>query len=313
MTRETLVERAVDAFRDDLDAVPPLTLRGANAVDGYERAEAFAPAEDEPADHYLEAFAFWGLPYLDAQSWRHYLPRLIDYTLRRPDDPAMVAEAFLRSLRPPDRYPPRLASLSADQEAVVRAFLERVAHRGADDGLAEEARQALAEWWGDAPRSRPTQAQIAAARAVPATWRTVERDGYRLDLPDTLLSGGARDVPDESRRVEVWGGLLCGDAHATVAVNVSPLAARSLADAVRLRQPLFREPPTPRPMGVPHARHALRLDGLTHGDSPAEPEVMTLVFAATASDLTLLSIRAWPRDDVGRIVEAIVASFALTA
>ena len=44
-------------------------------------------AHDQPTDAYLEGFAFWGLAYLDAQSWRHYLPRLIDYALRRPDDP----------------------------------------------------------------------------------------------------------------------------------------------------------------------------------------------------------------------------------
>lgn len=311
MTRETLVDRAFGAFRFDLEACPPLTLRGAYAVDGYDRAEPFDPSQDEPTEEYLETFAFWGLAYLDAQSWRHYLPRLIDYTLRRHDDPAMVTEALLRSLRAPDRYPPRLASLSADQESVVTAFLEHVARREDDDGLADEAQQALAEWFGPDPRSRPTEADIAAARAAPATWRVVERDGYRLQLPDTLVSGGARDIAEESRRVEGWGGVLCGDAHTTVAVNVSPLAARSLADAIQLRSPLFREAATPRVVEVPFAREARRLDGLTHGDSPAEPQVMTLVFAVGGSDLYLLSISAWPRDDVARGVEAIVASFAL--
>jgi hypothetical protein len=313
MTRETLVERAFAAFRPDLEALPPLTLRGAYAVDGYDRAEPFDPSRDEPTDAYLETFAFWGLAYLDAQSWRHYLPRLIDYTLRRRDDPAMVVEAFLRSLRAPDRYPPRLASLSTDQESVVTAFLEHVARIEAGSGLAVEAQQALAEWWGSDPRDRPTEADLAAARAVPASWRVVERDGYRLELPDTLVSGGARDIPQESRRVEVWGGLLCGDAHTTVAVNVSPLAARSLADAIRFRLPLLRGAVTPRAVEVPHARQAQRLDGLTLGDSPAEPQVMTLVFAVGGSDLYLLSISAWPRDDVARSVEAIVASFALIA
>lgn len=312
MTRETLVGRAVAAFRRDLETAPPLTLRGANAVDGYDRAEPFAPAEDEPSDAYLEGYAFWGLPYLDAQSWRHYLPGLLEYTLRRPDDPAMVAEAFVRSLRPPDRYPPRLASLSADQEAVVRAFLEQVARRERDGALAGEARQALAEWWGPEPRSRPTAAEIAAARAAPMAWRAVDRDGYRLELPEALVSGGARDIPEESRRVEVWGGTLCGDAHTTVAVNVSPLAARSLREAIEFRSPLFRQAVTPREVQVPLAREARRLDGLTHGDSPAEPQVMTLVFAAGGSNLHLLSIHAWPRDDVARAVERIVASFALT-
>lgn len=312
MTRDTIAARAFDAFRLDADSPPPLTLRGAYAVDGYDRGEPFDPRQDEATDAYLETFAFWGLAYLDAQSWRHYLPRLIDYTLRRPEDPAMVVEALVRSLRPPDRYPPRLASLSADQESVVTAFLEHVARHEDHGEFAEEAQQALAEWWGPRPRSRPTEAEIAAARAAPANWRTVERDGFRLELPETLVSGGARDIPEESRRVEVWGGLLGGDAHTVVAVNASPLAVRSLPDAIHHRSPLFRAAVTPRVVEVPLAREARRLDGLTHGDSPAEPQVMTLVFAVGGSDLYLLSILAWPRDDVARIVEQIVASFALT-
>jgi hypothetical protein len=103
----SIVTRAVEVFRADAQAPPPLTLRGANAVDSYDQPIPFNPVDDEPTDAYLEGFAFWGLGYLDARSWRHYLPRLIDYALRRPDDPAMVAEA----LRPPDRYPPGLATI----------------------------------------------------------------------------------------------------------------------------------------------------------------------------------------------------------
>src|SRR4026209_2659157 len=119
-----LVRRAFEAFSDDVAVAPPLTLRGGNAEDGYDRPEPFDSERDQPTDAYLEGFAFWGLSYLDAQSWRHYLPRLISYAFRRPNDPAMAVEALIRSLRPPDRYPPRLASLTAEQEAVVVAFLE---------------------------------------------------------------------------------------------------------------------------------------------------------------------------------------------
>src|SRR6187431_1761195 len=118
MSTASIVSRAFEVFRTDAAALPPLTLRGANAVDSYNQPMPFSPAEDEPTDAYLEGFAFWGLGHLDAQSWRHYLPRLIDYAFRRPDDPAMVVEALVRSLRPPDRYPPRLAALSAEQETV---------------------------------------------------------------------------------------------------------------------------------------------------------------------------------------------------
>jgi len=105
MSTEELVRRAFEAFADDLAVPPPLTLRGANAVDSYDRPEVFDTALDRPTDEYLEGFAFWGLAYLDAQSWRHYLPRLIEYAFAKPSDPAMVVEALVRSLRPPDRYP----------------------------------------------------------------------------------------------------------------------------------------------------------------------------------------------------------------
>src|SRR5262245_51147572 len=127
MAAPELLRRAFDAFRADVASSPPLTLRGGNAVDGYDLPEPFDPALDEPLDEYLRGYAFWGLVYLDARSWRHYLPRLIDHALRHPDDPGMVAEALVRSLRPPDRYPPRLASLSPDQENVISSFLELIA------------------------------------------------------------------------------------------------------------------------------------------------------------------------------------------
>ena len=42
----------------------------------------------------------------------------------------MVIDGLLASLRPPDREPPRLASLSAGQEAVVVAVLDVLAFAG---------------------------------------------------------------------------------------------------------------------------------------------------------------------------------------
>jgi hypothetical protein len=77
---------------------------------------------------------------------------LIDYAFRRPDDPAMVIEALLRSFSPPDRYPPRLATLTPDQESIVREFLEQAALGDAIPHLQDEARQALEEWWLPNPR-----------------------------------------------------------------------------------------------------------------------------------------------------------------
>ena len=136
---------------------------------------------------------------------------------------------------------------------------------------------------------------------------------YRLEIPETLAGSGTRDIPEESRRVEAWSGYLRGDAHTAVAVNVSPIALRSLSDAIEARLVLYRTTPTRRPVDVRGARQAVRLDGLTHGDSPAEPLMLTLVFAEDGKSLILLSCRAWPRDDVAVDIERIVNSFELAA
>lgn len=312
MSAPEIARRAAEAFRADAEEPPPLTLRGGYALDGYDVPSPFDPALDEPTDAYLEGFAFWGLGYLDARSWRHYLPRLIDYALRRPDDPSMAAEALVRSLRPPDRYPPRLGSLSPPQEAAVTAFLEEVALGEAAPHLREEAQQALEEWWLPGARSRPTPAEIEAARRQPVTYRLHDGGLYRLEVPASLAGSGVRDIPQESRRVETWGGYLRSDAHTVIAVNVSPIEFRSLADAVALRTKLFRDPPPPpRAVGVRGARQARRLDGLTHGDSPAEPQSLSLLVAEDGRSVVTLTVRSWPRDDVGADVERIVRSFEL--
>jgi len=308
---ETIVNRAFDVFRADVGSPPPLTLRGGNAVDSSNPPMPFDPVQDNPTDAYVEGFAFWGLGYLDARSWRHYLPRLIDYAFRHPDDPAMVTEALVRSLRPPDRYPPRLATLTAEQESAVRWFLEQVALGGAIPHVQAEAQQALEEWWLPNPRCRPTPLEIAALRAAPVGVRVVEGDVYRLSVPETFAGSGVRVIAEESRRVQTWGGYLCGDAHTMVAVNVTPLAMRSLAHSVRARSTLFRESVSPRSVAVLGSPHAERLDGLTHGDSPAEPQTLVMVFATARDELVTLSVRSWPRDDLAREVERIADSFEI--
>ena len=311
MSIASIVSRAFEVFRGDAEAPPPLTLRGGNAVDGYHHPSPFNPDEDNPTDAYLEGFAFWGLGYLDARSWRHYLPRLIDYAFRSPSDPAMVTEALVRSLRPPDRYPPRLATLSIEQEDVVRMFLEQVALGDAIPHVQAEAQQALEEWWLPNARCRPTAQETAALRAAPVSHRGVGDDIYRLSVPDTFISSGVRNIPEESRRVQTWGGYLCGDAHTVVAVNVTPLHVRSLADSVRWRAMLFRDPVSPRSVVVPGSARAQRLDGLTHGDSPAEPQTLAMIFAVSGEELVTLSIRSWPRDDLNREVERVLDSFEI--
>src|SRR5688572_3758518 len=311
MSVSSIVSRAFEVFQADAAAPPPLTLRGANAVDSYELPMPFDAAEDEPTDAYLEGFAFWGVAYLDARSWRHYLPRLIDYAVRRPDDPAMVTEALVRSLRPPDRYPSRLAALSPDQEDVVRAFLEHAALGDAMPHVQAEAQQALEEWWLPNARSRPTAADIAELRAAPVEHRLVSGDVYRLSLPETFTGSGLREIPEESRRVQTWGGFLCGDGHTVVAVNVTPLHVRSLPESVRARATLFRDPVQPRSIVVPGSPRAERLDGLTRGDSPVEPQTLAIVIATAGEELVTLTVRSWPRGDIDRAVERILDSFEI--
>ena len=196
MSTAAIVSRAFEAFRREVEVPPPLTLRGGNAVDGYDLPTPFDSAVDEPTDTYLEGFAYWGLGYLDARSWRHYLPRLIDYAIRRPDDPAMVTEALVRSLRPPDRYPPRLATLTATRKSVVRSFLELAALGDAMPHVQTDAQQALDEWWLPNARSRPTADETAALRATPVAHRVVAGDVYRVPCPRRSSAA----TPGRSRR-----------------------------------------------------------------------------------------------------------------
>jgi len=158
---EALSARAFEAFAADLAVTPTVTLRVGNSLDEYKDPEPFDSAEDAVSDSYFERY-WWGMAHLDPPSWRHYLPQLIEYSLRHRRESSMVIDTFLSSLRPPDREPPRLASVSKDQEAVVTAFLDIMAF---DDGSAHQplARTALEEWWAPGALYRPSDAQPGAA------------------------------------------------------------------------------------------------------------------------------------------------------
>ncbi len=314
MTSHDIVRHAYDAFAGDVSVPPPLTLRGANAVDGYAEASAFDPVIDDPTDAYIEGFAFWGLAYLDAQSWRHYLPRLMGYALRRPGDPAMAIEALVRSLRPPDRYPPRLATLTAEQDAVVVAFLEALALGGDAAPVQESAQQALEEWWLPGARHRPHRDAPPAGASAYAADHVVDRGAYRLTLPAGFASSGPRHIAGELRTVEVWHGMLCGEVPAVVAVNLTARAGRHLGEVLdRAAAGLRAARVTPGRVRVPGAGQARRLDGLTHGDSPAEPERILLVGAVAGREVALLTVRSWPREDVEAAMERIARSFEIVA
>ena len=156
-TRQDIVARAYEVFRSDLDATPDMTLRGGSAVSGYDEPPPYDSDIDAPTDTYLETYAFDGVGFLDASSWRHYLPRLIDYALRNIGSRsagAMAVEGLLNSLRPPDRTPPRLASLTKEQEDVIVAVLDQLAF--AEDSANQAfAMQVMEEWWIPGALYRP--------------------------------------------------------------------------------------------------------------------------------------------------------------
>jgi len=193
----------------------------------------------------------------------------------------------------------------------VRSFLELAALGNAMPHVQTDAQQALEEWWLPNARSRPTADETAALRAAPVAHRLVAGDVYRVSLPETFVGSGARSIPQESRRVQTWGGYLCGDAHTIVSVNVTPLDARPLAESVRARTALFRDTVSARPIVVAGSPRAERLDGLTHGDSPAEPQTLAIVVAEAGNELVTLSVRSWPRGDLDREVERILESFEI--
>jgi hypothetical protein len=305
---DELVSRAWAAFGSDAQDPPPLTLRGGCDLDSYLPPSSFDPDQDEPTDEYLERYAFWGLGYLDAASWRHYLPRLLEYASTHPDDPAMVVEALIGSLCPPDRYPPRLASLGANQEDVVRAFLESLAFGEFGGVLHGDAEQALDEWWGPGARARPTAADIERQRRTPTEYREVLADGYRLVLPDTLVSSGMREIPCESRRVQTWGGVVCGDVHVIVAVNRLLNETRAPDELARWYARHFSIAAEPARCDVSGAGEAVRIEGETTIQGPGDPQRILLI-VARVTDVFVLTVRTHERPDVSSVVDRIATSF----
>lgn len=156
MSRPDFVERAFAVFAADLVLRPGMTLRGGAALDVYDPAPPFTAQADTVTDGYLENHAS-GVTFLDAASWRHYLPPLIDYAARHARTGNNVVEALLSSLRPPDRDPPRLAALNGEQQAVIVAVLEFLAFDPAS-AHQELACRVLEEWWIPDAQFRPKPA-----------------------------------------------------------------------------------------------------------------------------------------------------------
>ena len=136
MPHTDLIADLFAAFSAEGTAFPPMTLRGGDALDAGKPAPPFDVLVDAISDEYLEAHP-WGSGYLDAASWRHYLPFMMEYALRRITESSDVTDALLTSLRPPERQPPRLGSLAKAQETAVLRFLD----------VMDLAALVLSEWW----------------------------------------------------------------------------------------------------------------------------------------------------------------------
>ena len=145
MPHTDLIADIFAAFSAEGSAFPPMTLRGGDALDLDRPAPPFDVLVDAISDEYLEAHP-WGSGYLDAASWRHYVPFMMEYALRHITEASDVTDALLTSFRPPDRTPPRLGSLSKPQETAVLRFLDVMAH-SADSASVDLAAVVLSEWW----------------------------------------------------------------------------------------------------------------------------------------------------------------------
>jgi hypothetical protein len=155
LSKSEVIERAKAAFAEDAARSPAMTLRAGSYIDSYDTPPALDPEVDKLTDDYIEKYGYFALPHLDPDSWRHYLPALIDYTLRNLSMPeTMVPDGLVWSLRPPDRDPPRFGSLNKEQEAVISAFLEVLCY-GEHNFCEDAACQALEEYWMPGAQYRP--------------------------------------------------------------------------------------------------------------------------------------------------------------
>jgi hypothetical protein len=145
MPHSDLIADIFAAFSAEGSAFPPMTLRGGDALDLDRPAPPFDVLVDAISDEYLEAHP-WGSGYLDATSWRHYLPFMMAYALRHLAEASDVTDALLTSLRPPERTPPRLGSLGKAQETAVLRFLDVLAY-SEDSASRDLAAVVLSEWW----------------------------------------------------------------------------------------------------------------------------------------------------------------------
>jgi len=153
MTPPEIVQLVRDAFSADAQNKPVITLRGGDCLDDHRDPPPFDPDLDAVSDEYLESF-HWGVGYLDAASWRHYLSTLTDYVVRHFNEGTLVGEALVTSLCAPDRDAPRLATMTHPQGEAVTHLLEFLAFTDGS-GHQDSACRAIDEWWSPDALFRP--------------------------------------------------------------------------------------------------------------------------------------------------------------
>ena len=108
-----------------------MTLRQADEVDTFNSVSTVTdirPTDWRTIEDTELENLHWGLSHLDAQSWRFYLPAFLTYSIRHASSAgSLVVSACVQSLRPPDRVPPRLKTLTPEQRKAVVATLEFLA------------------------------------------------------------------------------------------------------------------------------------------------------------------------------------------
>jgi hypothetical protein len=133
---------------------------------------------------------------------------------------------------------------------------------------------------------------------------------YRVTLPTTLEGGDLHRVAEEHRSMQLWRGILCGDALADVIVNSYSLAHRAWRE-VEETTSRWLTPESRAWIEVPGAKRALRLDGSTYRYSPAEPDHTTVVIAQSHEEIITLTARGTERADVRAEIDRVIRSFTL--
>ncbi len=148
LIREEAALRALiaAAFVEPADR-PAITLRAGKCA-GRLRAASAVGSSARYARRGVSRGQLLGQHHLDPASWRYYLPILMRHGLDRfrGRAPSMSTDTLPFSLRPPDRDPPRFATLSPEQNAAVSQFLDLLAFDPRSMHT-DDAMTAMEEYW----------------------------------------------------------------------------------------------------------------------------------------------------------------------